>query len=83
MEYFISDRMAVRPMGLPFMVEAWDGCMHWAFGSVEVRITYQKETGRSLPVCRDLDLAHEFSADEIEMACQFCDWATVNIWGEE
>ena len=81
------DGMKEEPYGLPLMMDAWRGCVHWAIGRQEFRDSFKKDTGNDLEMLVGRS-AIEKMIDEScgldkEMMAQFCDWVTINLWGKE
>lgn len=78
--------MKVAPFGLPEMVDAWVGLLHFAIGEPEVRAQFKAETGHdldSLAMVAGIDrLVNQATGRDREIIVAFCDWVTVNLWGD-
>lgn len=79
--------MKTRPFGLPFMMEAWTGCVMWAASELKVRQQFTKKTGLKLEnlVNRSgLEAAiDKATGHEREVIVAFCDFVTENMWGTD
>lgn len=78
--------MKVAPFGLPAMLDAWVGLLHFAIGEREIRAQFKAETGYDLDAFigrSALDaLIDQATGHEREAFVAFCDWVTVNMWGD-
>lgn len=78
--------MKVAPYGLPLMLDAWVGLLHFAIGRPEVRQRFKEETGNDLDdfLGRSaLDaLIDQATGRDRAMMVAFCDWVTVTYWGD-
>lgn len=78
--------MKVAPFGLPEMLDAWVGLLHFAIGEREVRAQFKAETGHDLDAFigrSALDvLIDQATGHDREAFVAFCDWVTVNMWGD-
>lgn len=78
--------MKVAPYGLPLMLDAWVGLLHFAIGRPEVRQRFKEETGNDLDdfLGRSaLDaLIDQATGRDRAAFVAFCDWVTVNMWGD-
>jgi hypothetical protein len=78
--------MKVRPMGLPLMQDAWEGCVHWAMNSDEMVKHFKDDTGLDIDATvnqwfdnpGDVKLSHH-----IVTLVRFYEWVATNIWGVE
>ena len=78
--------MKVVPFGLPLMLDAWLGLLYFAIGEREVRARFKCETGYdldSLAMVAGIDrLVDQATGRDREIIVAFCDWVTVNMWGD-
>lgn len=83
----IFNRLTVKPYGGELMFAAWAGCMNWAFHKDEFRDMFEEDSDKdlsgSLEDLSDLDSDIQLDADDENTVVEFCDWATINIWGVE
>lgn len=75
--------MKTRPYGWPLMAEAWRGCVAFAAREPEMLGKFIAETGWK-PARSPIELMiDEASGAKDAVWARFCDWVTVNVWGEE
>lgn len=89
--------MTKKPYGLPLMLEAWRGCVAFAAGNEDLRLRFCDECSDEVkaimakgvarsPIEKMIDSACGFDRDShrgSKVFAEFCDWVTVNLWGEE
>lgn len=83
----LTDDLKLQPMGMPYMLPAWLGCVHWAIGDDSIRKLFKEDTGYDVtslvgrsPIEEMVDQA---TGRDREVLIRFCDWVTENIWGIE
>lgn len=78
--------MQVVPWGLPLMTEAWISLVIHAVGKDEVISAFKAETGHDLRSLTNASLvaamADKATGRDRQMMASFCDWVTVNLWGD-
>lgn len=83
----LTEDLKYRPYGLPLMLEAWLGCVHWAIGQPEIRDAFRRQEGRDLSVLLNrapmAQMIDEATGRDREILISFCDWVTVHFWGVE
>ena len=79
--------MTKEPYGLPMMLDAWLGCLHWAIGKDEIRAQFKSDTGKNLESLvgatafeKMIDKATGYDR---ELFAAFADWVTINFWGDD
>lgn len=82
-EPFPVPGMTKRPYGLPLMLEAWQGCVSFAAHEPEIIARFVEETGWKAPGSPIERMIDEATGRPAAVFAQFCDWVTVNVWGEE
>lgn len=79
--------MIVIPEGLPLMASAWIGLVRWAAGEEGLRQEFMRNTGLKIesllkrsPIDRMIDESTGYAR---MVVAAWCDWVTVNLWGQE
>ena len=83
---FPLDGITRKPYGLPLMMPAWLGCISWAITQDDCLEQFQRDTGldiRSLRCSPIEAMIDEATGRRRAMFVAWCDWVTVNLWGEE
>lgn len=83
---FPVEGMKKEPYGLPLMLDAWIGLVHWAIGKETFRERFKKDTGHDFKFLLSrspIDMMIDKSTGiEREIFVAFCDWVTENLWGD-
>lgn len=81
------DGMTRVPCGMPFMADAWIGCVMWAAGEEGCRKAFKEATGYDLEMLIRRSpieaLIDKSTGHERTVMMAFLDYVTENIWGEE
>lgn len=69
----------------PLVQIAWRDCLMWAAGEADIKASFTRETGFSLPAkLTPLDMMIDSATGyDDALARKFIEWFNANVWGEK